>query len=119
MQYLILADIVIVLHSAFVLFVLFGGVAALRWRRLARFQLPAALWGVLIELGGWTCPLTYMENHLRLAAGVAGYEVTFIERYLEPLLYPLGLTRHTQLIFGILTLLLNLTVYAVFWRRRT
>lgn len=119
MQYRILADIVVVLHAAFVLFVLFGGVAVLRWHRLARFHLPAALWGALIELGGWICPLTYLENHFRLTAGGAGYDVTFIERYLEPLLYPLGLTRHTQLLFGVLALLLNLAVYAVFWRRST
>ena len=111
MRYLVLADMVLLLHASFVLFVLFGGLAVLRWRRVAWFHLPAALWGVLIELGGWICPLTYLENHLRRMGGEAGYSTTFIERYLDPLLYPLGLTRHTQLVFGISALLINLAVY--------
>jgi len=112
------ADVVVFLHAAFVFFVLFGGLAALRWRRLAWFHIPAALWGAAIEIGGWTCPLTYLENYFRRLGGGAGYEITFIERYLEPILYPLGLTRHTQLLFGAAVLLLNLAIYARLWSRR-
>jgi uncharacterized protein DUF2784 len=112
------ADMVVFLHATFVFFVLFGGVAVLRWRRLAWLHLPAALWGAMIELGGWICPLTYLENYLRRMGGGVGYGVTFIERYLEPILYPLGLTRHTQLVFGLSALLLNLAIYARFWSRR-
>jgi len=118
MRFQLLADLVVLLHASFVLFVLLGGLAALRWRRLAWFHLPAAVWGAAIELGGWICPLTYLENHLRRLGGGAGYNVTFIERCLEPLLYPLGLTRHTQLVFGFTALLINLAVYARIWSRR-
>ena len=118
MQSHLWADLVVLLHACFVLFVLLGGLAALRWRRLAWLHLPAALWGAAIELGGWICPLTYLENHLRRMAGGAGYDATFIERCLEPLLYPLGLTRHTQLVFGFTALLINLAVYARLWSRR-
>jgi len=118
MSYLLSADIVLLLHASFVLFVVFGGLAVLRWRRVAWFHLPAALWGVIIELGGWICPLTYLENHLRRMGGGAGYSVTFIERYLMPLLYPLGLTRHTQLVFGISALVINLAIYIRLWRNR-
>jgi hypothetical protein len=118
MRYLVSADIVLLLHASFVLFVVFGGLAMLRWRRAAWFHLPAALWGVIIELGGWICPLTYLENHLRRMGGEAGYSVTFIERYLMPLLYPLGLTRHTQLVFGISALAINLAIYIRLWRNR-
>ena len=109
------ADLVVILHAAFVLFVLLGGLAALRWRNLVWFHLPAALWGAIIELGGWICPLTYLENYFRRMGGGAGYGVTFIERYLEPILYPLGLTRHVQLVFGLTALFLNLAVYYCFW----
>ena len=112
------ADLVVLLHASFVFFVLLGGVAVLRWRRLAWLHLPAAVWGAVIELGGWICPLTHLENHLRRMAGGAGYDTTFIERYLEPLLYPLGLTRHTQVVFGFTALLINLAVYAHIWRQR-
>ena len=118
MRYHFLADMVVFLHASFVLFVLLGGLAVLRWRQLAWMHLPAAMWGVIIELGGWICPLTYLENYLRRIGGGAGYGVTFIERYLEPILYPLGLTRHIQLVFGISALLLNLAIYARLWRYR-
>jgi hypothetical protein len=118
MKFHLWADMVVLLHASFVLFVLLGGLAVLRWQRLAWFHLPAVLWGAAIELGGWICPLTYLENHLRKMGGGAGYGVTFIERYLEPLLYPLGLTRHTQLVFGVSALLINLAVYTLLWSQR-
>ena len=111
------ADVVVFLHAAFVFFVLFGGLAVLRWRRLAWLHIPAALWGAAIEIGGWACPLTYLENYFRRLGGGTGYGVTFIEHYLEPILYPLGLTRHTQLLFGTSVLLLNLAIYARLWSR--
>jgi hypothetical protein len=118
MNYHLWSDVVVLLHASFVLFVLLGGLAVLRWQQLIWLHLPAAVWGAAIELGGWICPLTYLENHLRRMGGGAGYNVTFIERYLEPLLYPLGLTRHTQLLFGLTALLINLTVYARLWSQR-
>jgi hypothetical protein len=114
--YNLLADMVVFIHASFVLFVLFGGLAALRWRRIAWLHLPAALWGGMIGLGGWTCPLTHLENYLRRMAGGSAYGETFIERYLEPLLYPLGLSRHTQIVFGLTALLINLAVYFRFWK---
>ena len=117
MSFHFLADVVVFLHSAFVIFVLLGGIAVLRWRRLAWFHLPAALWGAIIELSGGICPLTYLENHFRRKGGGTGHGATFIERYLEPVLYPLGLTRHTQLVFGLAALLLNLAIYIRFWRQ--
>jgi len=118
MSYSFLADTVVSLHLFFVLFVVLGGVAALCWPRLAWLHIPAAVWGVLVELGGWNCPLTNLENHLRRLGNESGYSVTFIEHYLEPLLYPLGLTRCTQLLFGLAVLCINLAAYGRFWFRR-
>jgi len=118
MRYSFWADMVVLLHAAFVLFVVAGGLATLRWPRLAWLHLPAALWGVIIELGGWTCPLTHLEIHLRQLGDGPGYGGTFIEHYLEPILYPLGLTRRTQLLFGLSALCINLTVYARLWYNR-
>src|SRR6185369_17363165 len=118
MRYSVLADLVLLVHALFVLFVIFGGAAVLRWRRLAWLHLPAALWGVAIELGGWICPLTYLENRYRRLGGEAGYYGSFIERYLEPLLYPLGLTQHSQMILGLAAFFINLAIYARLWRHR-
>ncbi len=112
------ADMIVVLHAAFVLFVFLGGIAVLRWHRLAWLHLPAVTWGAIIELSGEICPLTYLEVYLRRKSGESGYSGTFIQHYIEPILYPLGLTRHAQIVLGISAILLNLAVYAHLWRDR-
>jgi len=111
--YRALADLVLVIHLAFALFVVLGGLLVLRWPRLALLHVPAAAWGVLIEYSGWICPLTPLENSFRVRGGEAGYSGGFIEHYIQPALYPAGLTRSTQLVLGSLVLILNLTAYAM------
>jgi hypothetical protein len=110
--YRVLADLVLVVHLAFVLFVVLGGLLVLRWPPLALLHIPAAAWGVLIEYTGWICPLTPLENSLRLKGGEAGYSGGFIQHYVQPTLYPSGLTRGTQLVLGSIVLLVNLAAYA-------
>ena len=118
MSYSLLADLVVGLHLAFVLFVVLGGLLALRWPRIAWLHLPAVAWGALIEWRGWICPLTPLEMGLRRRAGEAGYEGGFLDHYLIPLLYPPGLTRELQLGLAVGVVLLNAVVYAVVLRRR-
>ena len=113
MIYRALADLVLVVHLAFVLFVVLGGLLVLRWPRVALLHVPAAIWGVLIEYTGWICPLTPLENSLRRSGGEAGYSGGFIQHYIQPLLYPAGLTRGTQIVLGSIALLVNLTAYGV------
>jgi hypothetical protein len=117
--YRALADLVLVVHLAFVLFVVLGGLLVLKWPRLAWLHVPAAVWGVLIEYKGWICPLTPLENSFRARGGGAGYSGGFIEHYIQPLLYPAGLTRGTQIVLGSLALLVNLTAYGVVIARRS
>jgi hypothetical protein len=114
-----LADAVLVLHLGFVLFVVLGGLVVLRWPRLAWLHIPAAIWGVLIEYNGWICPLTPLENLFRTRGGQAGYSGGFIQHYIQPALYPAGLTRSTQILLGTLALLVNLSAYGVVLVRRT
>jgi hypothetical protein len=117
MTYRILADLLVVFHLGFLLFVGLGGILAF-WRRwMAWIHIPAAVWGVLIELGGWVCPLTPLENRFRRMGGEAGYAGSFIEHYLVPVLYPQGLTRGHQIGIGILVCLFNLVVYGIVLRR--
>jgi len=111
--YRALADLVLVVHLTFVLFVVLGGLLVLRWPRAAWLHVPAAIWGVLIEYTGWICPLTPLENSFRTRGGEMGYSGGFIEHYIQPLLYPAGLTRSTQLVLGSLVLVLNLTAYGI------
>ena len=117
MPYRVLADLVLVVHFAFVLFVVFGGLLALRWPRLAWLHIPVALYGALIEFVGFICPLTPLETWLRQLGGEAGYEGGFIEHYITAALYPTGLTREIQLALGLGVLVLNAIVYAFVWRR--
>ena len=113
MIYRALADFVLVLHLCFVLFVVLGGLLVIRRPRLAWLHIPAAIWGVLIEYSGWICPLTPLENSFRIRGGEAGYSGGFIEHYIQPTLYPAGLTRSTQLVLGSLALIVNLAAYGI------
>lgn len=106
-----LADLVLLLHFLFLLFVLAGGLLVLRRRRLAWIHVPVFLYGAAVEFGGWICPLTPLENRLRRMGGEEGYEGGFIEHYLLPLVYPAGLTREIQILLGTGVLALNLGLY--------
>ena len=117
MLYHLSADIVVVTHALFVVFVVLGGLLVLRWPRLAWLHLPAAAWGAMIEFGGWICPLTPLEKWLRVRAGEAAYAGGFIEHYMLPILYPPGLTRQTQVVLGLIVLAINLAVYGYLLRR--
>ena len=105
------ADAVLIVHLAFVAFVIAGGVLNLRWPRLAWLHVPAVFWGAVVELTGWICPLTPLENGLREAAGETTYRGDFIQHYVVTLLYPARLTRDLQLLFGVLVIALNVLVY--------
>ena len=111
------ADILVLLHVAFVAYVVVGGLLVPRWPRTAWVHVPAALWGVGVELAGVVCPLTPLENALRERGGQAGYRDSFIEHYLVPVLYPAGLTREAQILLGLSALGLNLAIYAWLIRR--
>ena len=107
----LLADAVLAAHAAFVLFTIFGGWLALRWRWLILLHVPALAWGVTVELTGWICPLTPLENRLRAAAGEPVYGGDFLQHYLTAALYPAALTRRVQLALAALLLLVNVGAY--------
>ncbi len=112
-----LADGVVLVHVAFVAFVMFGGFLALRWRAVVWAHVPAAIWGVLIEYAGWICPLTPWENWLRARAGEAAYSGDFIEHYVLRALYPSGLTPRVQLVLGSFALAVNVVAYSLLIRQ--
>jgi hypothetical protein len=117
MSYRLLADLVLVVHAVFVVFVMLGGLAVLRWPRLAWIHVPAAIWGAGIEFAGGICPLTPLENHWRRLAGEQGYPGGFVEHYLVAALYPEGLTRGLQVSLGLIVLAVNAAVYVRLWRQ--
>jgi hypothetical protein len=111
------ADALVVAHLAFIVFVLAGGLLVLRNRSWAVAHLPAAAWGAFAEITRTVCPLTPLENSLRLRAGDAGYAGGFIEHYLIPLIYPEALSARLQLVLGLTVIAVNVAVYALAWRR--
>jgi hypothetical protein len=113
-----LADVIVLVHLAFILFVAAGGLLVFRWPKLAWMHVPAVGWGALIELAGWICPLTPLENRLRGAAGEAAFDGGFIDRYIMPIIYPAGLTRGMQLTLGTVVIVVNLVVYGSLVLRR-
>lgn len=117
-MFYLLADLVVALHFAFIVFVVAGGVLSLRWPRAAWVHLPAAAWGSAVELFGWTCPLTPWENQLRLMGGGGLYQGDFLARYLLPLIYPDALTREVQLLLGLCVAAANVAIYAWVLKRR-
>jgi hypothetical protein len=112
-----LADVIVILHLGFVLFVIFGGLLCFKWPLLAWMHLPALVWGVTVEINGWICPLTPLENELRRRAGEGGYGGGFVEHYIMPVLYPPGLDVKWQWSLGIALAAGNLIVYGLLWRR--
>ena len=116
MHYLLLADLVLVFHALFIVFVVFGGVLTLRWHNVLWLHIPCVAWGVLLEIRGWICPLTYLENDLLEAGGRNGYSGDFIQHYLHPFVYPPGITAENQFLLGVIVLVINLIAYSfVLW----
>jgi hypothetical protein len=114
-----LGDAVVVIHLAFIAFVLCGGALVIRWRGVAWLHLPAVVWGAYAELTSTICPLTPLENALRMRAGQAGYEGGFVEHYVLPIIYPAGLTPQAQTVIGVIVIAVNVVLYAIAWRRKT
>jgi len=117
MGYKVAADAVVLIHLAFIVFVVAGSILIFRWPKVAWFHIPVFMWGALVEFTGWICPLTPLENTLRLAGGGAGYAGGFIENIIIPVIYPIGLTRAWQLILGSAVIVINMAVYgSLLWR---
>jgi hypothetical protein len=121
MLYHLSADLILIIHLAFVLFVALGGFLVLRRSRLMWLHLPAVVWGASSEFLGVICPLTPLETTLRELGGEIGYEGDFIEHYIAALIYPSGLTRGVQIALGFGALLLNMAIYGywLLWKRRS
>jgi len=114
----IAADVLVILHLAFILFVVLGGLLLFRWPRVAWLHLPAAVWGAVIEFNNWICPLSPLEQELRKRSGADAYSSGFVEHYLLPLIYPDGLTREIQLCLGLFVVALNVAFYGLWLRKR-
>ncbi len=117
-MYNVLASAILLAHLLFIAFVICGGFLVIRWPRTAVVHLPAAVWGAVVEIFGWVCPLTPLENHFRLLAGNSSYSGDFIARYLIPVIYPENLTATMQQVFGGLVIFINIIFYFLAIRKQ-
>jgi hypothetical protein len=113
MRHRVAADLVLLAHFLFAAFAVFGGLLLLVDVRWAWLHLPAVLWSSIVNLVGWTCPLTPVEQSLRARAGQAGYRGGFIQHYIGRAVYPRGMPRRMELIAGVSVLGGNAIVYAL------
>jgi uncharacterized protein DUF2784 len=111
------ADAVLVGHLAFIAFVMLGALAVWRWRWVTWLHVPALAWAAFVEASGRVCPLTPLENALRMSAGDKGYAGDFVEHYLLAIVYPSGLTREIQWLLAALVLIVNALLYGRLWLR--
>jgi hypothetical protein len=115
-MYKLAANALALIHFAFILFVIFGGLLLLKWPKVMWLHVPAAVWGALIEFAGWYCPLTSMENAMLRRAGESGYSDGFVAHYVFRLIYPAGLTRGLEIAIGVFVLVVNVSVYVRVFR---
>ena len=116
-MYNVFADTIVLAHFLFIVFVICGGLLVIRWPNMAFAHLPAAIWGAAVEIFGWICPLTPIENHFHALAGDSSYSGDFITRYLLPVIYPENLTTSIQQIFGGLVIAVNVIIYIIVIRK--
>ena len=118
MIYSFLADLLVVFHLVFILYVIAGALLIVKWPKTLWLQLPSCFWGMTVEFTGWVCPLTPWEIQLRRLAGEEGYTGSFIEQFLIPIICPSGLTREVQMLVGGTVLIVNLSLYTLILIKR-
>ena len=112
MLYILLSDLVVAFHFAFIAFVISGGLLAARWRWIVALHIPAVLWAIIVEVNNWTCPLTPIEKTLRAWGGGNGYEGDFVAHYILPILYAGVTSRAIQLTAAAIVIVINVAAYA-------
>ncbi len=117
MLYRISADLVLIIHLIFIIFVVIGGLFLLKNKKWMIIHLPAIVWAIVLEIKGWICPLTPIENWLRAKGGQEIYNQGFIDHYLIPIIYPDKLTRRFQIILACLVIVINAALYLWAYRK--
>ena len=111
-MYEMAANLTLIVHFAFILFVVFGVLLFFVTTKIIFIHFPALVWGSYIELTNSICPLTYLENWFLHKANLTTYSEGFIQNYLVPIVYPVSLTKHLQIFLGIGLIVINIVIYA-------
>ena len=112
-MYEIGADLTLIAHFAFIIFVVFGALLFIVSTKIIYLHVPALIWGIYIEITHSVCPLTYLENWFLQKANLSTYSEGFIQNYLVPIVYPTNLTKDLQIYFAIVLIVANMIMYGL------
>ena len=112
-MYELAADLTLIVHFAFIIFVVFGALLFFVSTKIIYVHVPALIWGIYIELTHSVCPLTYLENWFLQKANLTTYSEGFIQNYLVPIVYPKHLTDNLQIYFAIVLIVANMIMYGL------
>ena len=115
-MYELFANLTLIIHLIFILFVIFGGLLFFIFSKIIYIHLPALLWGIYIELTDSICPLTYLENWFLYEGELSTYSNDFINNYILPIIYPEGLTNEIQINLVILLIIINALIYGLIYK---
>ena len=115
-MYELFANLTLIAHLMFILFVIFGGLLYLIFSKIIYIHLPALLWGIYVELTNSICPLTYLENWFLNKGNLTTYSNNFISNYIFPIIYPDGLTAEIQIYLGISLIIINILIYSLIFK---
>ena len=115
-MYELFANLTLIAHLIFILFVIFGGLLFFIFSKIIYIHPPALLWGVYIEITNSVCPLTYLENWFLNKGELTTYSNDFINNYLFQIIYPKGLNAEIQIYLGISLLVINILIYGLIYK---
>ena len=110
-MYEIAANLTLIVHFAFILFVVLGALLFFVSTKIVFIHIPAFIWGSYIELTHSICPLTYLENWFLHKANLTTYSEDFIQNYLVSIVYPTNLSADLQIYLGIAIIVVNMIIY--------
>ena len=115
-MYELAANLTLIVHFAFILFVIFGALLFFITKKIIFIHIPAFIWGSYIELTNSICPLTYLENWFLNKANLTTYSEGFIQNYLVQIVYPVNLTKDLQIYLGLTLIVINIIIYAFVYK---
>jgi len=115
-MYELAANLTLIVHFAFILFVIFGALLFFITTKIIFIHIPAFIWGSYIELTNSICPLTYLENWFLDKANLTEYSEGFIQNYIVQLVYPVNLTKDLQIYLGLTLIVINIIIYAFIYK---
>jgi len=110
-MYEMAANLTLIVHFAFILFVVLGALLFFVSTKIVFIHIPAFIWGSYIELTHSICPLTYLENWFLHKANLTTYSEDFIQNYLVSIVYPTNLSKDLQIYLGIAIIVVNMIIY--------